>query len=113
MNNIPISSEQKSNNSGSSCNMKDIRLKTPIKLSAISGTQIPYKPFHKNEGAFNCIGTENPLEKSAFNKQVIVDTPFPYSNIKTHLCFTSSIKKPVKIISYDNNNQEQIVNQRI
>ena len=36
-----------------------------------------------------------------------MDNPYPYSNIKTHLCFTSSIKKPVKIISYENNNQEQ------
>ena len=110
MNNLPSSSEKKSNNSGSSSNIKDIRLTTPIKLSTVSRGQIPYKPLYKNEGAFNYINTENPLEKSAFNKQVIVDNPYPYSNIKTHLCFTSSIKKPVKIISYDNNNnvnQEQ------
>ena len=107
MNNLPSSSEKKSNNSGSSSNIKDIRLTTPIKLSAMSRCQIPYKPLYKNEGAFNCINTENPLEKSAFNKQVVVDNPYPYSNIKTHLCFTSSIKKPVKIISYENNNQEQ------
>ena len=106
MNNLPSSSEKKSNNSGSSSNLKDIRLTTPIKLSTVSRGQIPYKPFNKNEGAFNCISTENALEKSAFNKQVIVDNPYPYSNIKTHLCFTSSIKKPVKIISYENNNQE-------
>ena len=113
INNVPSSSEQKSNNSGnsgSSSGLKDIRLSTPIKLSQTSsfnGGQ--YRAFHKNEGAFNCMGTgtDNALEKSAFNKQVIIDTPFPYSNIKTHLCFTSSIKKPVKIISYENNNQEQ------
>ena len=111
MNNLPSSSEKKSNNSGSSSNIKDIRLTTPIKLSAMSRCQIPYKPLYKNEGAFNCISTENPLEKSAFNKQVIVDNPYPYSNIKTHLCFTSSIKKPVKIISYENNNQEQPLQQ--
>ena len=111
MNNLPSSSEKKSNNSGSSSNIKDIRLTTPIKLSAMSRCQIPYKPLYKNEGAFNCINTENPLEKSAFNKQVIVDNPYPYSNIKTHLCFTSSIKKPVKIISYENNNQEQPLQQ--
>jgi len=111
MNNLPSSSEKKSNNSGSSSNIKDIRLTTPIKLSAMSRCQIPYKPLYKNEGAFNCISTENPLEKSAFNKQVIIDNPYPYSNIKTHLCFTSSIKKPVKIISYENNNQEQPLQQ--
>ena len=107
INNIQSASEQKSNNSGLSSGLRDIRLTTPIKLcqtSSVGGGV--YKPFHKNEGAFNYIGTDNALEKSAFNKQVIIDTPFPYSNIKTHLCFTSSIKKPVKIISYENNNQE-------
>ena len=40
------------------------------------------------------------------NKQIINETPYPYSNIKTRLYFTSSMKKPVKIISYDNNNQD-------
>ena len=108
LNNNQSSSEQKSNNSGSSSGLKDIRLTTPIKLSQTSSiVGGAYKVFHKNEGAFNCIGTDNALEKSAFNKQVIIDTPFPYSKIKTHLCFTSSIKKPVKIISYENNNQDQ------
>ena len=108
MNKIPSPTEQKSNNSGLSSGLKDISLTTPIKLcqTASFAGEI-YRPFHKNEKtAFNYIGTDNALEKSAFNKQVIIDTPFPYSNIKTHLCFTSSIKKPVKIISYDNNNQE-------
>ena len=116
INNVQPSSGQKSNNSGnsgisgSSSSLKDIRLTTPIKLSKNSSfTGGQYKALHKNEGLFNYIGTgtENALEKSAFNKQVIPDTPFPYSNIKTHLCFTSSIKKPVKIISYENNNQQQ------
>ena len=115
--NAQSSSGQKSNNSGNSgisgpsSSLKDIRLTTPIKLSQNSSfTGGQYKVLHKNEGVFNYIGTgtENALEKSAFNKQVINDTPFPYSNIKTHLCFSSSIKKPVKIISYENNNQEQI-----
>ena len=117
INNVQSSSGQKSNNSGnsgisgSSNSLKDIRLTTPIKLSQNSSfTGGQYKALHKNEGAFNYIGTgtENALEKSAFNKQVVTDTPFPYSNIKAHLCFTSSIKKPVKIISYENNNQEQL-----
>ena len=108
LNNNQSSSEQKSNNSGSSSGLKDIRLTTPIKLSQTSSiVGGAYKAFHKNEGVFNYIGTDNALEKSAFNKQVIIDTPFPYSKIKTHLCFTSSIKKPVKIISYENNNQDQ------
>ena len=108
INKIPSSSEQKSNNNGPLSGLKDIRLTTPIKLcqtSSIVGET--YKPSHKNEKcAFNYIGTDNALEKSAFNKQIIIDNPFPYSAIKTHLCFTSSIKKPVKIISYDNNNQD-------
>ena len=108
INKILSSSEQKSNNNGPLSGLKDIRLTTPIKLcqtSSIVGET--YKPSHKNEKcAFNYIGTDNALEKSAFNKQIIIDNPFPYSAIKTHLCFTSSIKKPVKIISYDNNNQD-------
>ena len=58
LNNPPSSSEKKSSNSNSSSsNIKDIRLTTPIKLSAISRCQIPYKPLYKNEGAFNCINT--------------------------------------------------------
>ena len=107
INSIQSSSEQ--NNNGTFSGMKDLRLTTPIKLSQNSSGGA-YKVFHKNEGAFNCLGTDKGLEKSAFNKQIVIDTPFPYSNIKTHLCFTSSIKKPVKIVSLDNNNQEQINN---
>ena len=43
------------------------------------------------------------IEKSAFNKHIVPSTTNDnYSNIKTHLLFTSSIKKPVKIISDDN-----------
>ena len=108
INNFQSSCEQKSNNSGSSSGFKDIRLSTPIKLCQTSSfTGGAYKPFHKNEGGvFNYIGTDNALEKSAFNRQVISETPFRYSTIKTHLCFTSSIKKPVKIITFDNNNQD-------
>ena len=55
------------------------------------------KIFIKTEKVFN--ETNNILEKSAFNKQILNDMPFPYSSIKTHLYFTSSIKKPIKIIS--------------
>ena len=54
--------------------------------------------LYKNE-------SNNILEKSAFNKPIIGEINFPYSNIKTHLYFTSSIKKPVKIISEEKNNQ--------
>ena len=107
-NNIQSSSEQKNNNNGSASGTKDLRLTTPIKLGQQSSANVGiYKPFHKNECTLNYMGGETGLEKSAFNKQVIVETPFSYSKIKTHLCFTSSIKKPVKIISYENNNQEQ------
>ena len=52
------------------------------------------------------------IEKSAFNKQVVPSSSGNdysvvgnnFSNIKTHLYFTSSIKKPVKIVTEDNNN---------
>ena len=50
------------------------------------------------------------LEKSAFNKQIPNEMPFPYSNIKTHLYFTSSIKKPVKIISDEGKRTDIITN---
>ena len=54
----------------------------------------------------------NNIEKSAFNKHVIPSTAgndytlggTNFSNIKTHLYFTSSIKKPVKIVTEDNTN---------
>ena len=51
----------------------------------------------KTDKLFN--ESNNILEKSAFNKQILNEISFPYSNVKTHLYFTSSIKKPVKIIS--------------
>ena len=55
------------------------------------------KIFIKTDKLFN--ESNNILEKSAFNKQILNEISFPYSNVKTHLYFTSSIKKPVKIIS--------------
>ena len=83
-------------------NFKDLSLSTPLKLNEMGtpnfniteGNQMLYK----NE-------SNNILEKSAFNKPIIGEINFPYSNIKTHLYFTSSIKKPVKIISEEKNNQ--------
>lgn len=44
------------------------------------------------------------LERSAFNKQIFTNTSdfMNYSNVKAHLYFSSSIKKPVKIVSDDN-----------
>ena len=83
--------------------IKDNKLTTPIKLSQNSSGGV-YKIMHKTNGT----ATDNILEKSAFNKQIIVDNQYPYSNIKTRLCFTSSIKKPVKIISLDNEGVDDI-----
>ena len=54
----------------------------------------------------NDLEHKNTIEKSAFNKQLITtfnENPISFSNIKTQLLFTSSIKKPIKIISEDNN----------
>ena len=60
------------------------------------------KIFYKND-------SNNILEKSAFNKPIIGgEVNYPYSNIKTHLYFTSSIKKPIKIISEEKN--QNIIN---
>ena len=49
------------------------------------------------------------LTPMAFNKPIIGgEVNYPYSNIKTHLYFTSSIKKPIKIISEEKN--QNIIN---
>ena len=85
-----------------SSEQKNGMLSTPIKLNRVPNLHIS-RVFQKNEG----LNLENVFEKSAFNKQILNDNPFQYSNIKTHLYFTSSIKKPVKIISYENNVNEQ------
>ena len=53
------------------------------------------KLYYKNESS----------NISAFNKPNIPEINYPYSSIKTHLYFTSSIKKPVKIISEEKNNK--------
>ena len=82
-------------------NIKDLSLLTPMKMDE-SGTPNfniteANKIFYKND-------SNNILEKSAFNKPIIGgEVNYPYSNIKTHLYFTSSIKKPIKIISEEKN----------
>ena len=85
--------------------LKDISLSTPIKLNddcTPNFNNETNKIFIKTEKIFN--ESNNVLEKSAFNKQIINDIPFPYSSIKTHLCYTNSIKKPIKIISDESAN---------
>ena len=85
---------------------KDLSLLTPMKMDE-SGTPNfniteANKIFYKND-------SNNILEKSAFNKPIIGgEVNYPYSNIKTHLYFTSSIKKPIKIISEEKN--QNIIN---
>ena len=87
-------------------NIKDLSLLTPMKMDE-SGTPNfniteTNKIFYKND-------SNNILEKSAFNKPIIGgEVNYPYSNIKTHLYFTSSIKKPIKIISEEKN--QNIIN---
>ena len=81
-------------------NIKDLSLLTPMKIDDIGTPNFNIteanKIFYKNE-------SNNILEKSAFNKPIIGEVNYPYSNIKTHLYFTSSIKKPIKIISEEKN----------
>ena len=81
-------------------NIKDLSLLTPMKMDDIGTPNFNIteanKIFYKNE-------SNNILEKSAFNKPIIGEVNYPYSNIKTHLYFTSSIKKPIKIISEEKN----------
>ena len=74
---------------------------TPLKIDKLCTPNFNLnetnKIFTKTEKLIN--ESNNSLDKSAFNKQIPTELPFPYSNIKTHLHFTNSIKKPVKIIS--------------
>ena len=66
----------------------------------------------------NCSSSCLNIEKSAFNKHVLPSTSgndytlggTNFSNIKTHLYFTSSIKKPVKIVTEDNSNNCNAIN---
>ena len=88
-------------NSQNSPDFRDNSLSTPLKIN-LNGTP----NFNINETNKIYIKTDKPfiesnnfLEKSSFNKQIPNDIPFPYSNVKTHLCFTNSLKKPIKIIS--------------
>ena len=81
-------------------NIKDLSLLTPLKMNEnetpnfnITETN---KIFYKND-------SNNALEKSAFNKPSFGEINYPYSNIKTHLYFSSSIKKPIQIISEEKN----------
>ena len=81
--------------------IKNLPLSTPLKPNEINSPNFNLnetnKIFIKTENPFNI--SNNIFEKSAFNKKILNDMPFPYSNIKAHLYFTSSIKKPIKIIS--------------
>ena len=88
---------------------------TPLKINELGTPNFNFnetnKIFIKTEKLIN--ESNNSLDKSAFNKQIPTELPFPYSNIKTHLHFTNSIKKPVKIISDErtsNNNSNMNLN---
>ena len=82
-------------------NIKEISPSTPLKIKEVDTPNFNInetnKLFIKTDKLFN--DTNYIFEKSAFNKQILNEMAFPYSNVKTHLNFTSSIKKPVKIIS--------------
>ena len=84
-------------------NIKDLSLLTPLKMSDTGTPNFNITEANKNTYKMEL---NNILERSAFNKPIIGEANYPYSNIKTHLNFTSSIKKPIKIISeekYSNN----------
>ena len=102
-------------------NFNNLSLSTPLKFNETGTPNFNIteanKIYYKNE-------SNNLLEKSAFNnKPLLGEINYPYSNIKTHLYFTSSIKKPIKIISEEkiqnnlnnlniigNNNIQNIIN---
>ena len=82
-------------------NFKDLSLSTPLKMEQIGTPNFNItegnKIFYKND-------SNNILEKSAFNKPIIGEINFPYSNIKTHLYFTRENITPNKILDTSNNN---------
>ena len=90
--------------------LKDLSLSTPLKVNEFTSPNFKInetnRMFIKTEKNLN--ESNNILEKSAFNRQILNDMPFPYSNIKAHLYFTSSIKKPIKIISDESANNPNI-----
>ena len=98
-------------NNQNSPDFREISLSTPLKINEIETPN-----FNINETNKIYIKTEKPfiesnlLEKSAFNKQIPNEIPFPYSNVKGHLCFTNSIKKPIKIISEEKNINNMNIN---
>ena len=99
-------------NDKNSSELKDLSLSTPLKLKQINTPNFTKinnfnitetnKVFQKTNKLFG--ESNNIYENSAFIKQVPNEPAFPYSGIKTHLYFTSSIKKPIKIISDENQN---------
>ena len=98
---VNISSGEKDNRN--IFTQRDNSLSTPLKLNEYNNPNLnitePNKIFNPIEKVFK--ESNNTLEKSAFNKQIQADIPFQYSYIKSHLNFTSSIKKPIKIVSED------------
>ena len=102
-NNKKLLTPVKDNNNGNSSN-------TLSQIDSSANNNIHNESTRCNNCSSNsCL---NNIEKSAFNKHVIPSTSgndytlggTNFSNIKTHLYFTSSIKKPVKIVTEDNTN---------
>lgn len=94
----PISDNK--SNSGQNLNENlDCKLKTPTKTQTeilpnfYGNNQMYQKPVYFQSGS-NGIA-----EKGLFNKQLSMENPYFYSNVKTHLQFNSSVKKPIKIVS--------------
>ena len=101
---IEIGEKNKQNN----FNLRDINLSTPLKMNEINSKynlNETNKIFIKTEKVFNN-ENNNIFENSAFNKNELL---FPSSNVKGHLYFTSSIKKPIKIVSEESENNNKNV----
>ena len=85
---------------GDKNSIKELSLLTPLKMNEIGTPNFNItetnKFYYKNE-------SNNILEKSAFNKPIMGEVNYPYSNIKKNLYFTSSYKKPVKVVSEEKN----------
>ncbi len=129
---VPSTIDSNDNNSNNKNNINSSKIEdkkfltTPIKISnniiinnnkSSSNSNNNIQIFSEKSQTINKINDTNLYvdKNSAFNKYLMpsIEISMPFSNIKTHLNFSSSIKKPIKIISEDNSFNKKVNNNDI
>jgi hypothetical protein len=132
LNEIISTIDSNDNNSNNKKNINSSKIEdkkfliTPIKISnniiinnnkSSSNSNNNIQIFSEKSQTINKINDTNLYvdKNSAFNKYLMpsIEISMPFSNIKTHLNFSSSIKKPIKIISEDNSFNKKVNNNDI